>query len=98
MMARGNWRRSSKRRASRASASGSRPGISGTEVVLVAMPARGRGTGSGGDEPQLAQPRRGHDLQGVLVGEAGVAEAVVLVRRMRLAHGRVQAVEGQVAE
>src|SRR5881394_246911 len=52
------------------------------------------------DEAQLAQARRRHHGDGVLVGEAGVAQAVVLVRRRRVAapDGGVQAVEGQVAE
>ena len=54
--------------------------------------------GSRRDQTQLPQPGRRHDRDRILVREAGVAEAVVLFGRARLAHRRVQALERQVAE
>src|SRR4029077_17450356 len=71
MIARGKRQRSSATRTSRASASGSRPSITVTDVATVAMAPLGA------DEPQLAQARRLLDVDRVVVGEAGVAEAVL---------------------
>src|SRR3954462_1201508 len=73
MIARGKRRRSSSTRASRAAASGSGAVSAVTEVATMAMSAC-----LCGDEPQLAQAERWLGFDGVLAGEAGVAEPLAL--------------------
>src|SRR5580704_17891973 len=90
-MARGNRRRSSATRASSASASGSGPSTTVTEVVTVAT---GR---LGADQPELPQAGRLLDVDRVVAGEAGVAEAVLGLLVGPLDRGE-QAVERQVAQ
>src|SRR5262247_1177809 len=89
MIARGNSRRSSASRASRAAASGSGPATTVTDVAMVVI--------STADQTQLTKTRRLLDGDRVVVREAGVAEAV-LRAVTRAVDGFVQPFQRQVAE
>src|SRR5665213_3759614 len=90
-MARGNRCRSSATRASNASASGSRPSTTVTEVVTVATESLRA------DQPELPQAGRRLDIDRVVVGEAGVAETVLGLFVGPFDRGE-QAVERQVTQ